>query len=90
MEERRPAKSAKGYYYDLNASPYVWISPYGDSYKLPSQKRLEMMEKQVPDALHRLEKLLIAYNLRDVIPDDLARLLSKYVIEAVHASIVKR
>lgn len=90
MEERRPAKSAKGYYYDLNQSPYVWVSPYGDTYKLPSKKRLEMMEKQVPEALHRLEKLLIAYNLRDIVPDDLSRLLSKYIIEAVYANIVKR
>ena len=90
MDGCRPEKSVRGYFYDLNKSPYEWVSPYGDTFKLPSRKRLEMMEKQVPEALHRLDKLLRAYNLREIIPDDLARLLAKYVIEAVYANIVKR
>lgn len=89
MQNDRPIKSIKGYYYDLSKSPYVWESPYGDTYKLPSQKRLEMMGKRSEIALHRLEKLLDAHNLREIMPEELRVLLAKYVILAVHAEIVK-
>lgn len=85
----KPVVSVKGYYYDLEKSPYVWESPYGDSFKLPSKKRLQMMEKRVPIALHRLEKLLVAHNLKDIMPEELKVLVAKYVIRAVHIDIVK-
>lgn len=80
----RPDVSAKGYYYNLDKSPYVWVSPYGDYFKLPSAKRVEMMDKRSRDALGRLEKLLT------VLPDDLARQLGKYIVQAVYEGIVGR
>lgn len=87
---RLPDVSAKGYYYNLEKSPYVWISPYGDSYKLPSRKRVEMIEKQVPEALSRLDKLLEKYELRDSLPPDLVTLLGRYLVNAVYNRIVSR
>lgn len=89
MTERNDV-SVKGYYYNLDKSPYEWVSPYGDTYKMPSKKRLEMIEKQAPVALRRLDKLLEAHNLRDVMPRDLVTLLGRYVVQAVYDNIVRR
>ena len=86
----RPDVSAKGYYYNLDKSPYVWVSPYGDYFKLPSAKRVEMMDKRSRDALGRLEKLLDSYDLKNVLPDDLALQLGKYIVQAVYEGIVGR
>ena len=89
--ERRPNEvSAKGYYYNLDISPHVWLSPCGDSFHLPSAKKLEMIEKRVPVALRRLEKLLDAHNLRGVLPPDLVRMLQRYIIQAVYEELVRR
>ena len=88
--EKRPDVSAKGYYYNLDKSPYVWVSPYGDYFKLPSAKRVEMMDKRSRDALSRLEKLLDSYDLKNVLPDDLALKLGKYIVQAVYEGIVGR
>lgn len=88
METNRDV-SVKGYWYNLEKSPYVWVSPYGDSYRLPSQKRLEMMEKRTEDELRRLDKLLDRNDLRRMIPEQMIDLIRHYVIEAVHRQIVE-
>ena len=88
--EKRPDVSAKGYYYNLDKSPYVWVSPYGDYFKLPGAKRVEMMDKRSRDALSRLEKLLDSYDLKNVLSDDLALKLGKYIVQAVYEGIVGR
>ena len=82
--------SAKGYYYNLEKSPYVWESPYGDSFKLPSRKRLDMMKERTQEETRRLDKLLDRNDLRDIVPPDLVTLLYKYIIQAVYESIVGR
>ena len=89
-KDRLPEVSVKGYYYNLDKSPYEWKSPYGDSFKLPSAKRLEMMEKQVPVALHRLEKLLDAHGLREALPQEIQSLVGRYIVQAVYDGIVRR
>lgn len=88
--DHRPDVSVKGYYYNLDISPYVWTSSYGDSFHLPSAKKMEMMEKRVPKALHRLEKLLDAHDLREVLPPDLERMLARFIIQAVYEELVRR
>lgn len=90
MRREMPDVSVKGYYYNLDKSPYSYQSPYGDSFKLPSKKRLEMIERQVPEALRRLDKLLDAHDLRNTLPPDMIPLLGRYVVQAVYDSIVKR
>lgn len=86
----RPDVSVKGYYYNLDKSPYVWKSPYGDSFKLPSKKRVELMDKRVYNALTRYEKLLAAHNLESVLPDDLQRLVGRYIVQSVYEEIIRR
>ena len=87
--DQRPDVSVKGYYYNLDKSPHVWISPCGDPFKLPSAKRLELMEKRSQEALRKLDKLMDAHNLRDVMPVELYHLLMKYVIQAVYEGIIR-
>lgn len=87
--EHRPDVSVRGYYYNLDKSPYVWKSPYGDSYKLPSEKRVQMMDRRSTQALNRFDKLLIHHDLGQVLPDELNVLLRKYIIEAVYVEIVR-
>lgn len=88
--DKRPDVSAKGFYYNLSKSPYVWLSPYGDYFKLPSAKRVEMMDKRAKEAIGRLDKLLETYELKNVLPDDLAQQLGKYIVQAVYEGIVGR
>lgn len=86
----RPDVSVKGYYYNLDISPYVWTSPYGDLFHLPSAKKLEMMEKRVPAALRRLDKFLDAHELRVILPQGLDVVLAQLVIRAVYEELVRR
>ena len=90
MTYHRPDKSVKGYYYNLDVSPHVWKSPCGDSYKLPSAKRVELMEKRVRESLIRLDKLLAKHNLADAIPAEMITLLKKHIIKAVYEGIIGR
>ena len=80
--------SAKGYYYNLGKSPYVWKSPYGDIYRLPSAKRLEMMETKTTEEIQRVNKLLRRNNLENVLPDEIVNLIKRYCVEAVYRQIV--
>lgn len=90
MADRPPDVSVKGYYYNLDISPYVWTSPYGDLFHLPSRKRVEMMEKRVPLALRRLEKLLDAHDLRKVLPPEMPAMLGRFIVQAVYDEVVRR
>lgn len=89
-DNRQKDVSVKGYYYNLDISPYGYTSPYGDFFHLPSIKRVEMMEKRVPVALRRLDKLLDAHDLRKVLPPDMPQMLARFVIKAVYEEIVRR
>ena len=53
-----PIKSRRGYYYDLNESPYEYESPYGDLFKFPSQKQLEIYSRNVQKEVERIDKAL--------------------------------
>lgn len=90
MTYHRPDKSVKGYYYNLDISPHVWKSPCGDSYKLPSAKRVELMEKRVQESLKRLDKLLQTHNLADVLPPEMVTMLKRYIIQGVYEGIIGR
>ena len=80
--------SERGYYYNLEKSPYEWKSPYGDSYKLPSAKRLEMMETRAQAARNQVNKLLERHKLIESLPPDFVEKLHRYMIEAVYRQIV--
>ena len=80
--------SERGFYYNLERSPYEWKSPYGDSYKLPSAKRLEMMESRSRIAINQVDKLLEKNNLINNVPPEFVAKLHRYMIEAVYRQIV--
>lgn len=86
--EQRPDVSVKGYYYNLDKSPHVWKSPCGDTFRLPSAKRLELMDKRSQEALRKLDKLIDAHNLREHMPAEIYQLLQRYMIQSVYEGIV--
>lgn len=51
-----PKKSRRGYYYDLNESPYEFITQYGDLFKFPSAKQLEIYSRNVKQEVERIDK----------------------------------
>ena len=51
-----PKKSRRGYYYDLNESPYEYESPYGDLFKFPSAKQLEIYSRNVEKEVEKIDK----------------------------------
>lgn len=89
MENRRnETVSVKGFYYDLEKSPHVWVSPCGDSYRLPSAKRVEMMEKYSAQEINKLDRFLIKTGLRENLPPEIVHLLQRSLLDAVYNRIV--
>ena len=85
---RNETVSVKGFYYDLEKSPHVWVSPCGDSYRLPSAKRVEMMEKYSTREIEKLEKFLMKSGMNETIPPEIIHLLKRCMTDAVYKSIV--
>lgn len=50
--------SARGVYYDLSISPYVYRSPYGEIFKFSSRKKLEMYSRKIAEFKNKLEQHL--------------------------------
>lgn len=89
MENRRnETVSVKGFYYDLEKSPHVWTSPCGDSYRLPSSKRVEMMEKYSTQEISRLTRFLDKTGLNKTLPPEIIHLLQRSLLDAVYQRIV--
>ena len=84
MSEKRVDVSARGYYYNLDASPYGYTSPYGDNYKLPSQKKLDMMQRDSERALERVDRLIDKNDMWGILPDEIVILIKKAAIKAVY------
>ena len=78
--------SRRGVYYDLKQSPYEYISPYGDSFKFSSKKKLEIYTRDVPKELNRVDALLERHNLKEQIPDE----INTFIKRAVYRSFYKQ
>ena len=90
MEDNsKPVVSVKGYYYQLDKSPYEYTSPYGDLYKMPSRKRLEMMHERVALQMERCDKFFKRHELDMIAPEEVQILVRKFCIEAIYREIVK-
>lgn len=85
---RNETVSAKGFYYNLEKSPHVWISPCGDSYRLPSAKRVEMMEKYSAQEITKLSRFLAKTGLDETLPPEIIHLLQRSLLDAVYNRIV--
>lgn len=80
-------KSRRGVYYDLSKSPYEYTTPYGDSFKFSSKKKLDIYTRDIVREVGRLETLIIRNDLQGFIPDEIVQLLTKAVYEAFYHKI---
>lgn len=85
MGERKV--SARGVYYDLSLSPYEYVSPYGDSFKFSSQKKLEIYARDIVKEVERVEKLLDRNGLVNHLPPEIVAMLFRMVFRAFYRKI---
>lgn len=83
-------KSARGYYYNLEKSPYAYTSPYGDTFKLPSAARVKMMEKYVPEEMEKVERHMKRLGVADILEPEVVTLIKKAAIVAVYRRITAK
>lgn len=81
------AVSARGVYYDLNLSPYVYRTAYGDIFKFSSKKKLEIYTRDVVKELNRLYKVLERNEMIGFLPDDTIQLLVKNVYRSFYRKV---
>lgn len=80
-------KSRYGVYYDLEASPYEFRTQYGDAFKFRSKKKLEIYTRDVPGEIERLNAIIDRNQMREVLPDDIIRLLHRTVYRSFYRKI---
>lgn len=80
-------KSRRGVYYDLSVSPYEYTTPYGDSFKFSSQKKLEIYTRDIEKELDRLDKFLNRHSLKRCVPDEIIQLLKKAVFQSFYRKV---
>jgi len=80
-------KSRRGVYYDLEVSPYEYVSPYGDIFKFRSKKKLEVYTRDVASEIQRVEKLMSRNDLSSLLPTEILQLLYKTVYRSFYRKI---
>ena len=80
-------KSRYGVYYDLEASPYEYRTPYGDVFKFRSAKKLEMYTRDAPKEIERMDSIIDRNELREFLPDEIIRLLHRTVYRSFYRKI---
>ena len=80
-------KSRRGVYYDLTKSPYEYNTPYGDSFKFSSKKKLEIYTRDIVKEIARVETLIERHDLQGFIPEEIVQLLIKAVYTAFYHKI---
>ena len=86
-EQEQPVVSRRGVYYDLEKSPYEYISSYGDLFKFSSQKKLDMYRRDIPKEIDRVSKLIARHNLGAFIPEEIKHLLYRAVYKSFYRKI---
>lgn len=81
--------SRYGVYRDLSLSPYEYETPYGDSFKFPSQKKLEVYARDVPKEIERITKTVDRLGLGDFIPGEIINLLYRSTYKAFYRKVVR-
>lgn len=85
MEEKI---SRRGVYKDLNLSPYEFRTPYGDLFKFPSRKKLDIYTREIQTELDRVHKMLDRLHLEDYIPCEIVQLLCRATYKALYCKVV--
>lgn len=81
--------SRRGVYRDLSLSPYEYVSPYGDLFKFPSQKKLEVYARDVDKELERMTKQIERLHLEEYLPHEIIRLLYRSTYRAFYRKVVR-
>lgn len=81
--------SRYGVYRDLTKSPYEFKTPYGDLFKFPSQKKLEIYTREIQTEMDRVGKLLGRLSLEDYIPGEIVQLLYRATYKALYDKVVR-
>lgn len=76
--------SRRGVYYDLTQSPYDFQSPYGDSFKFSSEKKLEIYTRDIVKELARVDVLFERHDLKSHIPDEIIDLVKRAVYRSFY------
>lgn len=79
-----PKKSRRGYYYDLSVSPYEYKSPYGDLFKFPSQKQLEVYSRNVIAEIEKVDKVIDRVGFRSFLHTNTIAAIYRAVYRAVY------
>lgn len=83
----RPKISRRGVYYDLEKSPYVYESPYGDLFKFSSQKKLDIYTRDIEKELKRVDAFFDRHNLKSLIPTEIIDLVKRAVYRSFYSSV---
>lgn len=85
-----PIKTRRGVYNDLTKSPYVFNSPYGDCFRFPSAKKLEMYTREIESDLIRVGKALDRTGISKRLPAEILHLITRSIYAALYDRIVNR
>lgn len=83
----RPIVSARGVYYDLSKSPYEYTSPYGDSFKFSSKKKLEIYTRDIPSEIKRVDALIARHDLGSFVDEKSKELMYRYMYHAFYKKV---
>lgn len=86
---KKGAVSRYGVYRDLSVSPYEYESPYGDLFKFPSQKKLEVYARDIESELNRITKTIDRLHLEDYLPGEIIQLLYRSTYRAFYRKVVR-
>ena len=81
------AVSRYGVYRDLNQSPYEYKSPYGDSFKFRSQKKLDIYTREIQKEIDRVSKFVGRLGLDEYLPSEIVQLLYRSTYQALYQCI---
>lgn len=82
-------KSRRGVYRDLSLSPYEYKSPYGDIFKFPSEKKLEIYTRDIQKELDQVGKFVNRLHLEEFIPDEIVQLIHRATFMALYRKVVR-
>ena len=85
----KPVVSRYGVYRDLSQSPYEYESPYGDLFKFPSEKKLEIYTREIQTELDRVSKFVERLHLEDILPGEIVQLLYRSTYKALYRKVVR-
>ena len=81
--------SRRGVYRDLSLSPYEYESPYGDLFKFPSQKKLEIYARDVENEIAKINKALDRLEMREHLPFEIVMMLHRLVYHGFYRKVVR-